>query len=120
MKAQDYLTPKGVQIFNAIAKYLEENNYKEGVSSFELSMLANSFDMYADAAKKCKEGGTTQVTKTGYSQVRAEYTVMKTEYQNVLKHSGKFGLNPSDAKKMLDKLPNAKSEEIDELAQLIG
>lgn len=120
MKPQNYLSPKGVKIFNAIAKYLSDNNYSEGVSSFELSMLANSFDMYADAAEDCKKYGTTQKTSTGYSQIRAPYTVMKTEYQNVLKHSGKFGLNPSDAEKMLRKLPEKKTEEIDELAQLIG
>ena len=94
MKGQDYLTLRGERIFNAIAEYLKERNYDEQVSSFELSMLANSFAMYAEAAEDCKKYGTTQKTKTNYSQVRAEYTVMKTEYQNVLKHSMKFGLNP--------------------------
>lgn len=73
------------------------------VDTFELSMLANSFDLYAKAAKLCNEEGVkfTIVTEKGgeYEQIRPEYTVMKNEYQNILKHSSKFGLNPGDRAK---------------------
>ena len=67
-------------------------------------MLANSFDLYAVNADLCnKEGVSMTITteKGGvYSQIRPEYTVMKNEYGNILKHAGKFGLNPGDRDKI--------------------
>lgn len=119
MEPQGYLTERGKGIFLAIAEYLDKKGFDEDCS-FELSMLANSFDMYARAAEACntEDRGYAQVTKTGYSQVKADYTVMKTEYVNVLKHSGKFGLNPLDVQKMLKNLPEKK--EVSELENLIS
>ena len=35
--------------------------------------------------------------------VRPEYNIMKNEYAQILKHSGKFGLNPSDRDKLFSK-----------------
>ena len=70
------------------------------VDQLELVMLANSFDLYFDNAKTCNQTGATQSPKGGgWDQVRPEYTVMKNEYQNILKHSCKFGLNPGDRAK---------------------
>ncbi len=84
----------------------------EDVDDYELAMLSNSFDLYSDCAKYCSENGvkTTIITETGstYSQICPEYTVMKNEYQNILKHSGKFGLNPADRRKVLGVLKEEK------------
>jgi len=77
-------------------------------------MLANSFALYAENAKYCNENGIkmTITTEKGgeYSQICPEYTVMKNEYQNILKHSGKFGLNPGDRSKIFKKLDNGKKQ----------
>lgn len=51
--------------------------------------------------QEVKEGGM-------YMQVRPEYTVMNKEYQNILKHSPKFGLNPGDREKIFKGLKEEK------------
>lgn len=101
MKAEDYLSDGGKVIFQIIHGHCDRLGVSNDIDTFELSMLANSFDMYAESARICNSKGVSQKTKTGYSQVRAEYTVMKNEYQNILKHSPKFGLNPQDRQKLL-------------------
>jgi phage terminase small subunit len=77
-------------------------------------MLANSFDLYADNAKVCNTEGVSMeiVTEKGgiYRQIRPEYTVMKNEYGNILKHAGKFGLNPGDRDKIFKKLVQEKKK----------
>lgn len=45
-----------------------------------------------------------------YQQVRPEYTVMKNEYNNILKHSGKFGLNPGDRARLFKKISEPKEK----------
>lgn len=99
MKETDYLTAEGKAIYEALQKHCEK--YKlELVDEYEMKMLANSFDLHAKAARVCNEEGVSQNPKEGgWAQVRPEYTVMKNEYQNILKHSGKFGLNPADRAK---------------------
>lgn len=99
MKQTDYLTDEGWAIYESLKAHCEK--YKlETVDEFELKMLANSFDLHAKAAQTCNEEGVSQNPKEGgWAQVRPEYTVMKNEYQNILKHSGKFGLNPADRAK---------------------
>lgn len=84
------------------------------IDKFEMAMLANSFDLYAENAKICNEDGVamTITTEKGgvYSQIRPEYTVMKNEYGNILKHAGKFGLNPGDRDKLFRKLKEDKKK----------
>jgi phage terminase small subunit len=52
------------------------------------------------------------VTEKGgvYRQIRPEYTVMKNEYGNILKHAGKFGLNPGDRDKIFKKMKDEKQK----------
>jgi phage terminase small subunit len=81
------------------------------VDKFELGMLANSFDLYAESAKYVRDNGAKMVIVTergSYYQICPEFTVMKSEYSNILKHSGKFGLNPGDREKIFKSLANAK------------
>jgi len=81
---------------------------------FEMAMLANSFDLYSENAKVCNEEGVSMeiITEKGgvYRQIRPEYTVMKNEYGNILKHSGKFGLNPGDRDKIFKGLKEEKKK----------
>lgn len=100
-----FLSPSGRQIYEAILKHCKDNGLQKDIDTYELSMLANSFDLYSENAKYCQEKGTTQKPSDGgWDQVRPQYTVMKNEYQNILKHSSKFALNPGDRTKIFNGL----------------
>lgn len=111
------------------------------VDDIELSMLANSYDLYFRMAQYCNDHGVTMSfdkkqaekntgveladdeademkAKTGgaYQQIRPEYTAMKNEYQNILKHSSKFGLTPGDRAKIFKDF--GKKDEVDPLEAL--
>lgn len=108
----DFLSEKGLLILQEIEKHCKDKLKMYDIDKFEMAMLANSFDMYAVNAKVCNTSGVamTIITEKGgeYSQIRPEYTVMKNEYGNILKHSGKFGLNPGDRDKIFKSLANNK------------
>lgn len=72
------------------------------VDDIEIAMLANEYDLYFSNAEFCQREGYTFRTgsNNGYSQVRPEFTIMKNSYQNILKHSPKFGMNPADRAKL--------------------
>jgi phage terminase small subunit len=110
----DFLNYEGLKIFKELDKHCREKLKMMDVDSFELSMLANSFCLYAESAKYCNDNGVklTFITEKGgeYEQIRPEYTVMKTEYQNILKHSGKFGLNPADRDRIFKSLKDDKKK----------
>lgn len=84
------------------------------IDHLEMAMLANSIDLYSKAAKYCLDNGVkfTITTEKGgsYEQICPEYTVMKNEYQNILKHSSKFGLNPGDRAKFFKGLDDKKGK----------
>lgn len=99
-----FLSPEGEKIFESLRKHCRLKMKMEDVDDYELAMLANSFALYSECAKHCSEKGikmTFSTEKGEYSQICPEYTVMKNEYQNILKHSGKFALNPADRSKIL-------------------
>lgn len=98
----DFLSKEGREIYDNLLEHCQKLGL-EDADEYELSMLANSFDKYAKNAKYCRDNGDTQQPeKGGWDQVRPEYTVMKNEYQNILKHSSKFGMNPGDRKKIFN------------------
>lgn len=92
----NYLSKTGEAIYKKLQEHCKQLKMMDA-DSLELMMLANSFDIYAQNAEYCRDHGMTQAPeKGGWDQVRPEYTIMKNEYQNILKHSAKFGLNPGD------------------------
>lgn len=100
-----FLSDRGKEIYNLILGHCKALGVDNSIDVFELAMLANSFDKYAVNAEYCRDyGDTQQPEKGGWDQIRPEYTVMKNEYQNILKHSAKFGLNPGDRAKIFGKL----------------
>lgn len=109
-----FLSPEGEIIFDFLQDHCRAKMGMMDIDLFELSMLANSFALYAENAKYCNEEGVKQTfynEKGGsYSQIVPEYTVMKNEYQNILKHSGKFGLNPGDRERLFKKLGEKKEK----------
>ncbi len=109
-----FLSEAGKEVFAELKAHCNSKLKMMDVDSFELAMLANSFAMYAENAKICNEDGVsmTIITEKGgeYSQIRPEYSVMKNEYQNILKHSAKFGLNPGDRAKVFKHLEGEKQK----------
>ena len=55
MKPLDYLTEEGKHIFNNILELIPSEKLQE-TDSYELSILANYFDLYAQAAQAIKDG----------------------------------------------------------------
>lgn len=106
----DFLSERGMDIYKAIRNHCKKYGITD-VDYMEMAMLANSFDLYAINAKVCNDSGYTQSPKEGgWDQVRPEYTIMKFEYANVLKHSSKFGLNPGDRERLFSKLKEPKKK----------
>ena len=101
----DYLSENGLLIYKQLEKHCKAKLKMLEIDSYELAMLANSFDCYARAAEKCKESFSNS-----HDQIRAEYTVMKSEYSNIIKHAGKFGLNPGDRDKIFKGLSKEKEK----------
>lgn len=94
-KNASFLTPQGRLYFEQIRSNCEAKKIWDPIFEFELLVLANSIDLYFRAAQICNAKGVSQKPKKGgWDQVRPEYTVMKTEYNNILKHAPKFALNP--------------------------
>ncbi len=110
----DFLNENGLLILKEMEKHCRAKLSMEDIDKFELAMLANSFCLYAENAKLCNEEGISMEINTEkggiYRQIRPEYTVMKNEYQNILKHSAKFGLNPGDREKIFKSLAKVKSK----------
>jgi len=134
----DFLSKNGLFIFGELERHCREKLNMMEVDRFELAMLANSFDLYQKSAKYCLDYGVSmkfqakaapdgfeeldedekeavREAATGkqggqYEQIRPEYTVMKNEYQNILKHSAKFGLNPGDRQKIFAGLNDKKGK----------
>ncbi|HYF69100.1 MAG TPA: P27 family phage terminase small subunit [Ohtaekwangia sp.] len=110
----DFLSKNGLLVFEEIQKHCRSKFKMYDVDKFEMAMLANSFDLYSESAKVCNEKGVSMSfmnDKGGiYEQIRPEYTVMKNEYGNILKHSGKFGLNPGDRDKIFKGLKDEKKK----------
>ena len=113
-KNEGFLTAEGKAIFVRIKAHCEQNNILFEIDDLELAMLCNSFELYAVNAELCNKEGIamTIITEKGgeYSQIRPEYTVMKNEYQNILKHSSKFGLNPGDRAKIFSGMKKEKKK----------
>ena len=115
-----HLSEKGKQIYNRLKTHCESRLSMIDVDDIELSMLAYSYALYFEMAEYIKENDVkfTMITEKGgeYEQIRPEYSVMKNEYQNILKHSSKFGLTPGDRAKIFKDF--GKKEEVDPLEEL--
>lgn len=109
----DFLSDTGKMVFAELEKHCKAKLKMFDVDRFELEMLANCFDKYATNARFCRDNGDCYMmqTKTGeYPMIRPEYNVMKNEYGNILKHAGKFGLNPGDRDKIFKKMKEEKGK----------
>jgi P27 family predicted phage terminase small subunit len=105
MEKQDFLGHNGQKIFEAIYKHCQALGIEDDIDTYELSMLANEFDKYHQAAKISAGKGVSGYVNefdNGTVQVNAYHTIMKDAYNIIMKHSAKFGLNPADRKKIFN------------------
>jgi len=89
------------------------DRYKKHVSDFgnngelfeiddaALIKLSEWEKLYEDNRKHCEATGYTQITQSGYSQIKAEYSIMVKAQEMIIKLGEKFGVTPSDRAKIL-------------------
>ena len=83
-------------------------------------MLANAFDLHERVAIGMNENEKAycSVSKNGYSQISAEFTVWQKTGDFINKHSGNFGLNPAAREKIkIFAKKEVKEKLIDKLAR---
>lgn len=116
-----HLNDLGRRIYARLEEHCRTKLQMIEVDDIELSMLAYSYALYFEMAELITKEGVkfTMITEKGgeYEQIRPEYTVLKNEYQNILKHSSKFGLTPGDRAKIFKDF-NKEKGEVDPLADL--
>jgi phage terminase small subunit len=97
-----YLTKRGRRIFQEIVRHVKESGLDSEIDYIHLTMLANSIDLYEDAADRINKlrasGDPEPYGESGKPSV--DFIVMRTEYEKVMKHSPKYGINPADRMKM--------------------
>lgn len=102
MKPQEYLSDRAKEIFEDILSNIPNKNILISTDSYELSVLASNFASYEENMIILNTDGGTQKTQSGYSQVRAEWTIANKNADYIAKHSDKFGLSPGIRSKMAE------------------
>ncbi len=105
MTVQDYFS-KYKKHLSKIGKLSDDFEIDE----LALMKLSEWEKLYSDMRAKCEADGYTQFTQSGYSQIKAEYTIMTKAQDFILAHSQKFGLTPADRVKIFDKKGKPKKE----------
>lgn len=103
--ALPYLTKRGRLIFYQILNHIKDAGIDSPIDAIELSMLANSYDAFERAADFCNRNGFSreiEAKQGSFGQIVPEYSVMKNEYSNIMKHSPKYGMNPGDREKIFN------------------
>ena len=111
--ALPYLTKRGRLIFYQILNHIKDAGIDSPIDNIELSMLANSYDAFERAASFCNEKGFSREIESkqgSFGQIVPEYTVMRNEYSNILKHSPKYGMNPGDREKIFSGMKKVKKK----------
>lgn len=94
------LTDKGQVIYEQLKEHCTKKMGMMDIDIHGLEMLANAFDQYARCSEIIEKEGMTQMSKNLLVVLRPEYTIMKNCYDQILKHSDKYGLNPASRKKI--------------------
>jgi phage terminase small subunit len=115
--ALPYLTKRGRNIFYQILNHIKDAGIDAGIDAIELSMLANSYDAFERAAEFCNKNGFSreiEAKQGSFGQIVPEYSVMKNEYSNILKHSPKYGMTPGDRAKIFGGMKTKKKKDPNE------
>jgi phage terminase small subunit len=95
LEPQPYLSKRGKAIFLELYEYIPNKDVLIPTDSFGLSAFASRFESIELMTAIINKEGSTQVTQSGYSQVRAEWTILKNDLEYIAKYSDKWGCNPA-------------------------
>lgn len=108
----DYLNKRGRKIFQLIVRHLKEAGIEFEIDILQLTMLANSMELYESAAKRLNDlraaGDVDAYGKGG--KLSTDYQVMQKEYDKIVTHGAKFGLNPGDREKIFGGMKTKKKK----------
>jgi len=109
---RDYLTKNGRNIFFALIRHISDTDLDSRIDTYELTMLANSFDLYEEASERMRLLRNDPDSKAFGSAGRlsTDYQVMEKEYNKILKHGPKYGLNPGDRHKIFGGMKKKKKK----------
>jgi phage terminase small subunit len=108
LEPEDYLTEGGRVYFYRICEHIKGKT--EAIDSLEISMLAQTFQMYKDAVDEGNRVGFVNVFENGTIQINGYQTIMDKAYATILKHSPKFGLNATDRAKIASNVKPVKTK----------
>lgn len=110
----DYLTKRGRRIFKLIVDHCKDNDLYADIDILDLTMLANSIDLYEAAAERVNQMRDSEDPKEREKAFGSggkpsnDYMVMLKEYEKIMKHAPKYGLNPGDRAKIFGGLKKKK------------
>ena len=110
----DYLNKRGRKIFQLIVAHLKEAGLDFDIDILQLTMLANSMELYESAAKRLNDlraAGDAEAYGKG-GKLSTDYQVMQKEYDKIVTHGAKFGLNPGDREKIFGGMKAKKKKSI--------
>ena len=101
MTPEKYLSKRGKEYIKVLVGILKERNLDQNEFSIELSLLANEYAKYEEAAEIIREEGYyVENLKTKWKQIAPQVNVQKDAMSNILKLSPKFGMTPLDHSKL--------------------
>jgi hypothetical protein len=111
-----YLTKRGRKIFQEIVAHVKDSGLDSDIDYIHLTMLANSIDLYEDAAMRIN---TLRNAESAHpygadGKPTVDFIVMRTEYEKVMKHSPKYGINPGDRAKIFGGMKTKKKKDPNE------
>ncbi len=109
---QNYLSDQGRTIFDQIAATL--NGKVEQIDTYELSMLANAYDLYHVFAVKTKEAIDNEEDALKIQRLNS---VMEKQWRMIEKFSSNFGMSPMSRSK-LESIVKPKTEKLTGSARL--
>lgn len=80
------------------------------IDDVALEKLAEWEKLYLDMRSDCEKNGYTQFTQSGYSQIRAEYSIMTKAQEMIMKLGAQFGVTPADRVKILGNKPKKENK----------
>ena len=80
------------------------------IDDVALEKLAELEKLYHAMRDDCEENGYTQITQSGYSQIRAEYSIMMKTHEMIMKLGAQFGVTPADRVKLVGAKPKKENK----------
>ena len=96
MKPYIKLTGVSKKVFDELAKHLDDHGVLT-IDRLKLTVLAQSFGLYADAVKRLDEDGYVNI----HNQIHPCVTAMEKAINAIIKISPSFGIDPASRERIL-------------------